>query len=85
MFLLFILSLSIIIYFICLELDKPETPCTVLSGVCPDCAERVESGWLVCPHCRVVLREACPDCGKAHDRWVTYCPWCRHPRQKANM
>ena len=83
MFLLFIISLSIIIYFICMEFDKPVPPYSPLYGSCPDCLERVESGWLVCPNCRAVLREACPDCGKAHDRWVNYCPWCRHLNQKA--
>jgi hypothetical protein len=83
MFLLFIISLSIIFYFICMELDKPAPPFSPLSGECPDCTERVESGWLVCPQCRAVLREVCPACGKVHDRWVKYCPWCRYQNQKA--
>jgi hypothetical protein len=83
MFLLFIISLSVIVYFICMEIDKPVPPASPLFGSCPECLERVESGWLVCPKCRAVLREPCPDCGKAHDRWVNYCPWCGHPNQKA--
>jgi hypothetical protein len=78
MFLLFIISLSILFYFICMELDKPVPPGAPLSGECPGCSEKVESGWLVCPQCRVVLRETCPGCGKVHDGWVKYCPWCRH-------
>ena len=82
MFLLFIISLSIIFYFICLEIDKPVPPFAALSGACPECAEVVESGWLVCPQCRAVLREVCPGCGKVHDRWVRYCPWCRHMNEK---
>ena len=82
MFLLFIISLSVIFYFICMELDKPVPPFSPLSGECPDCNEPVESGWLVCPKCRAVLREVCPACGKVHDSWVKYCPWCRHLNQK---
>lgn len=78
MFLLFIISLSIIFYFICMELDQPVPPETSLSGACPGCSARVESGWLVCPQCRVVLRETCSGCGKVYDSWVKYCPWCRH-------
>jgi len=78
MFLLFIISLSIIFYFICMELVKPVPPESVLSGPCPGCSEQVESGWLVCPEYQVVLRESCPGCGKAHDVWMKYCPWCKY-------
>ncbi|MBE0575689.1 MAG: zinc ribbon domain-containing protein [Desulfuromonadales bacterium] len=78
MFMIFIISLSIIFYFICMEIDKPTPTENPLMGECPDCSEKVESGWLVCPQCRVVLRETCQGCGKVHDRWVKYCPWCRY-------
>ena len=81
MFLLFVISLSIIFYYICMELDKPTPPELQLTGECPGCAEKVVSGWLVCPQCRTVLRETCPGCGKVHDSWVRYCPWCRHQNQ----
>lgn len=77
MFLLFMISLSILFYFICLEIDKPAPPDTPLTGKCPHCSALVESGWLVCPGCRAVLRESCPGCGKVHDSWVNFCPWCR--------
>jgi len=79
MFLLFIISLSVIFYFICMELDdKPVPPEAPLSGQCPGCSEMVVSGWLVCPQCKTVLRESCSGCGKVHDSWVKYCPWCRY-------
>ena len=84
MFLLFILSLSIIFYFICMEFDKPTDPEIPLTGECPECNEQVVSGWLVCPRCKTVLRESCPDCGKVHDSWVKYCPWCRHANEVVN-
>ncbi|MGK2906586.1 MAG: double zinc ribbon domain-containing protein [Desulfuromonadales bacterium] len=84
MFLVFIISLSILFYFICMELDKPVPPEIPLSGNCPGCSGQVESGWLVCPQCRVVLRETCPGCGKVHDSWMKYCPWCRHMIEAAN-
>lgn len=83
MFLLFILSLSVIIYLIGLELDKPAPPCAPLLGACPGCACMVESGWLICPQCRALLREACRECGKIRDCWLSYCPWCRHQNEKA--
>ncbi|MBW2689265.1 MAG: zinc ribbon domain-containing protein [Deltaproteobacteria bacterium] len=78
MFLLFIISLSIIFYYICTEIDKPIPPEVPLSGECPGCSEKVESGWLMCPDCQIVLRETCPGCGKVHDSWMKFCPWCRH-------
>lgn len=78
MFILFLISLSIIFYFICKEFDKPVPPETPVTGSCPECSAQVVSGWLVCPECKTILREACADCGKVHDSWVKYCPWCRH-------
>lgn len=78
MFLVFLISLSIIFYFICMEFDKPAPPENPISGACPGCSGKVESGWLVCPLCKTVLRASCPGCGKAHDLWVKYCPWCKH-------
>jgi len=77
MFLLFIISLSILFYFICMEFDKPSSPDIPLTGECPDCSEKVVTGWLVCPNCKSVLRDSCPGCGKVHDVWVNFCPWCR--------
>ncbi|MGW8312807.1 MAG: double zinc ribbon domain-containing protein [Desulfuromonadales bacterium] len=83
MFLLFMISLSVIVYFICMEINKPVTPLSPPSGHCQVCSQSVESGWLVCPNCRSVLREVCSDCGKVHDRWVNFCPWCGQQNQKA--
>ena len=77
MFLLFIISLTIIFYFICMEFDKPVHSGAPLTGKCPGCEAQVVSGWLVCPECSCILRESCPGCGKVHDNWVNYCPWCR--------
>ena len=84
MFLIFIFSLSIIFYCICMEIDKPTPAEKTLTGECPGCSAQVVSGWLVCPQCRMVLREPCRGCGKVHDRWVKYCPWCRYPSEVAN-
>jgi len=81
MFLLFIISLAIIFYYICLEFDKPSPPEVPLTGDCPGCAGQIVSGWLVCPQCKAVLRETCQGCGKVHDSWVSYCPWCCHRNQ----
>ena len=43
MFLLFVISLSIIFYYICMEFDKPTPPEVPLTGECPGCAEKVVS------------------------------------------
>ena len=83
MFLLFVISLAIIFYYICMEFDKPSPPEVPLTGECPGCAERIVTGWLVCPQCKTVLRETCLDCGKVHDSWVRYCPWCCRQNQSS--
>jgi hypothetical protein len=82
MFMVFILSLVIIVYYISMEFDKPVKPLEPLTGGCPNCAETVQSGWLVCPHCRTILRSPCKSCNKVHDLWVQYCPWCGQPNQE---
>lgn len=83
MFLLFILSLTVIFYFICMEFDKPVHPGAPLLGECPGCSEQVASGWLVCPECKGILRQSCSGCGKVHDAWVNFCPWCRKKHETA--
>jgi hypothetical protein len=80
MFLIFLISLSILFYLIVMELNKPLPSATPLTGACPGCTKTVVSGWLVCPQCQTVLRDRCSACGKVHDSWVSYCPWCRHEK-----
>lgn len=76
MLVIFIISLSIIIYYIGAELDNANPLTTPMRGDCPTCAEPIESGWLACPQCRTLLRQTCRACGKVHDCWVRFCPWC---------
>lgn len=76
MYLLLILSLAIIFSAICREMDRCHPSPEALTADCPDCGGAVESGWLSCPHCRVLLRTACSNCGQHHDRWDQFCPWC---------
>ncbi|MBW2452758.1 MAG: zinc ribbon domain-containing protein [Deltaproteobacteria bacterium] len=76
MFLVLIISLALIVYFICLEWDKPVQSCQTLYGQCPSCESKIESGWLVCPRCRTILRETCRVCDKVQDHWLKFCPWC---------
>ena len=78
MFLLLLISLSIIFYGICKEFDQPLPPGNPVTGSCPGCSIQVVSGWLVCPECKTILRETCAECCKVHDSWARYCPWCRH-------
>lgn len=77
MLLLFLLiSLAILVWFIDSALDARDASVPLLHGCCPDCGRDVESGWLLCPDCRCILRACCADCGRVHDRWVRFCPWC---------
>lgn len=76
MLIIFTISLAVLIYYICQELDRPLTATADLEGHCPGCSSLVESGWLVCPRCRQLLRQTCSDCGRVHDNWVQHCPWC---------
>ncbi len=73
---LLLISLAVLVWFIDSELDARETSLPLLHGCCPNCRRDVESGWLLCPDCRCILRSCCAGCGRVHDRWVRYCPWC---------
>lgn len=80
MLVVLLISLAILVWFIDTELDGKRTDDPApLHGCCPDCQQDVESGWLLCPGCRCILRACCADCGRVHDRWVRFCPWCGQP------
>lgn len=87
MLILLLISLALLLWFIDRELDTRESHApTTLHGCCPECNRDVESGWLLCPDCRCILRSCCSACGKVHDRWVRFCPWCAEPHlQPAEM
>ena len=46
---------------------------------CPGCARRVESDWLVCPHCHTKLRKICHHCGRLLELPWNLCPYCGTP------
>jgi hypothetical protein len=52
--------------------------------LCPSCRRRVEDDYVICPYCRVELREPCPQCGKALSLAWSACPYCGRQRPSAS-
>jgi RNA polymerase subunit RPABC4/transcription elongation factor Spt4 len=43
---------------------------------CPNCRRRVDDQYIVCPTCRMQLREPCLNCGRALSHAWLACPYC---------
>jgi len=52
----------------------------LLAGACQNCRRPIEDDFVVCPHCRAVLREPCPSCGRAVRTVWAACPYCATDR-----
>ena len=46
------------------------------STLCPGCARRVQSDWLVCPVCNTLLKKNCQNCGRLLELPWNICPYC---------
>lgn len=47
---------------------------------CPGCAQRIEPGWQVCPHCHTRLKKPCPACKSMLELSWSICPHCASPQ-----
>ena len=46
---------------------------------CPQCKRPVQPDFVVCPYCRVVLKQVCASCGNVLNLRWTVCPYCGTP------
>lgn len=76
MLLLFVLSLAFLSYAILVELERRQERAPVAGGHCPACARPAEVDWLLCPHCRTLLKESCVGCSRQVSAWHVFCPDC---------
>jgi RNA polymerase subunit RPABC4/transcription elongation factor Spt4 len=52
----------------------------ITASSCQTCQRPIEDDFIVCPHCRTILREGCRNCGRSiRTSWVT-CPYCATDR-----
>ena len=51
--------------------------------VCPGCKRKAEPDYLLCPHCRTVLRGRCADCGRLISLSWEVCPYCGREQPRA--
>jgi len=50
---------------------------------CQTCRQPIEDDFVICPHCRTLLREPCRNCGRAvRTTWLA-CPYCATERLAA--
>jgi RNA polymerase subunit RPABC4/transcription elongation factor Spt4 len=50
------------------------------SNACQSCRRPIEDEFVICPWCRIVLREPCRNCGKAVRTSWAACPYCTADR-----
>jgi len=74
--LLSLMFIGWIVYAILAELEKGREALAPPPGSCPDCARSTDADWLICPHCRAMLRERCAGCGRQRAVQHRYCPRC---------
>jgi len=74
--LIFLVSLAFLSVAILAELERRQERVQPPGGSCPACARKVDSDWLLCPHCRTLLKESCCGCGRHFSIWHRFCPDC---------
>lgn len=82
MILIFLVILGILAFAILAELERDRDESSNVSGHCPICGCEAEGDWLLCPHCRALLKSACPQCGHAVARYHAFCTHCGTRRAK---
>jgi RNA polymerase subunit RPABC4/transcription elongation factor Spt4 len=50
---------------------------------CPNCKRRVQDEFVICPSCRMQLKEACVNCGRPLSYVWVACPYCATDRRIA--
>ena len=45
-------------------------------SACPDCRRPVQDDFMVCPYCRISLKESCVECGRLLTHAWRHCPYC---------
>ena len=50
-------------------------------SACPSCRRPVQDDFMVCPHCRTVLKDACHSCNQLMLRAWKFCPFCSTARE----
>jgi len=78
--LLFLLSLAFLSLGILTELERRHEDVQPTGGSCPACNRPAEAEWLLCPHCRTLLKETCGSCGRQVSAWHSFCPDCGRQR-----
>jgi len=76
MILLFLLSLSLLLYAILGEIEAFRLEPIAEKAKCPACTQDVDADWLVCPRCRRLLQMACRGCGAMNFAGWNYCHSC---------
>lgn len=76
MIMVFFISLALLTWQICRELERRDDPPPKAVIACGGCGGEAEHDWLVCSRCSRLLQEHCPGCGEVHAREDHFCPWC---------
>ena len=76
MVLLLLISLTVLLWMILDELDPAKREPRIVGTNCPGCKSIVDADWMVCPHCRQLLKETCRHCHRGKLVNQHNCPYC---------
>ena len=58
------------------QMMKTATGQPMPKGACPICGTKLNSDFIACPGCGILLRNRCKNCGKALENDWSFCPYC---------
>ncbi|AOT69184.1 zinc ribbon domain-containing protein [Geosporobacter ferrireducens] len=83
MTLLFLIVISILIYYVFIYRDNNMDFFSIKKVKrCPNCGNTVEKTFNVCPICKETLKKSCVNCGEKVDVFWKYCPYCEKEIEK---
>lgn len=82
MVLIFLVGLAFLVYAIMGELERRNDETLPACGSCPACSRPAEPDWLLCPHCRTLLKESCSGCGRHLPVFYRFCFDCGRRREE---
>ena len=76
MALLFLVAVTIIVYYIFIYKEAYKNIFNYKKK-CPNCGNPIEATYNVCPVCKETLKKKCSHCGNMVDKDWKYCPYCK--------
>jgi len=80
MILILFVTLGLLLWQICCQLDRRGQEVESFIVECGDCGAAIGNDWLICPSCKALVQKHCAECGGLHAVTAAFCPWCGRQR-----